>query len=63
MSSSYKACQACFGTHLLMGPLWLVNQDLGTQMSFALAFGKFIAFLAQVAILGCLVIYESNDKL
>jgi hypothetical protein len=32
-------------------------------MSFVLAFGKFIAFLAQVAILGCLVIYESNDKL
>jgi hypothetical protein len=32
-------------------------------MSFVLALGKLITFLAQVAILGCLVIYESIDKL
>jgi hypothetical protein len=43
-----------------MGPLWLVNRDLGTQKSFVLAF---ITFLAQVAILGCLVIWELIDKL
>jgi hypothetical protein len=35
-----------------MGPSWLVNKDLGTQMSFVLALGKLISFLAQVAILG-----------
>jgi hypothetical protein len=45
-----------------MGPLRLVNKDLGTQMSFVLALGKLISFLAQVAILGCLVTYESIDK-
>jgi hypothetical protein len=32
-------------------------------MSFVLALGKFITFLAQVAILGCLVTYESIDKI
>jgi hypothetical protein len=32
-------------------------------MSIVLALGKLITFLAQVAILGCLVIYESIDKL
>jgi hypothetical protein len=46
-----------------MGPSRLVNKDLGTQMSFVLALSKLITFLAQVAILGCLVTYESNDKL
>ena len=46
-----------------MGPLRLVNKDLGTQVSFVQALGKLVTFLAQVAILGCLVIYESNDKL
>jgi hypothetical protein len=46
-----------------MGPLWLVNKDLGTQKSFVLALGKLITFLAQVAILGCLVIWEIIDKL
>jgi hypothetical protein len=46
-----------------MGPSRLVNKDLGTQMSFVLALGKLITFLAQVAILGCLVTYESIDKL
>ena len=46
-----------------MGPLRLVNKDLGTQVSFVLALGKLVTFLAQAAILGCLVIYESNDKL
>jgi hypothetical protein len=46
-----------------MGPLRLVNKDLGTQVSFVLALGKLVTFLAQVAILGCLVIYESDDKL
>jgi hypothetical protein len=50
-----KACQAYFGTHLMMGPSRLVNKDLGTQKSFVLALGKLITFLAQVAILGCLV--------
>jgi hypothetical protein len=49
--------------HLLMGPSRLVNKDLGTQMSFVLALSKLITFLAQVAILGCLVTYESIDKL
>jgi hypothetical protein len=46
-----------------MGPSRLVNKDLGTQKSFVLALGKLITFLAQVAILGCLVTWESNDKL
>jgi hypothetical protein len=46
-----------------MGPLRLVNKDLGTQKSFVLALGKLITFLAQVAILGCLVIREIIDKL
>jgi hypothetical protein len=46
-----------------MGPSRLVNRDLGTQMSFVLALSKLIAFLAQVAILGCLVTYEPIDKL
>jgi hypothetical protein len=46
-----------------MGPLRLVNKNLGTQVSFVLALGKLVTFLAQVAILGSLVIYESNDKL
>jgi hypothetical protein len=32
-------------------------------MSFVLALGKLIIFLAQVAILVCLVTYESIDKL
>jgi hypothetical protein len=32
-------------------------------MSFVLALGKLITFLAQVAISGCLVTYESIDKL
>jgi hypothetical protein len=41
----------------------LVNKDLGTQMSFVLALGKLITFLAQVAILGCLVTWELIDKL
>jgi hypothetical protein len=49
------ACQAHLGTHLLMGPSWLVNKDLGTQEPFVLALGKLITFLTQVAILGCLV--------
>jgi hypothetical protein len=38
-----------------MGPSRLVNKDLGTQMPFVLALGKLITFLAQVAVLGCLV--------
>jgi hypothetical protein len=63
ISLSCKACQAHFGTHRLMGPSWLVNKDLGTQESFVLAFGKLITFLTQVAILGCLVIWELIDKL
>ena len=46
-----------------MGPSWLVNKDLGTQESFVLAPGKPITFLTQVAILGCLVIWELIDKL
>jgi hypothetical protein len=46
-----------------MGPLRLVNKDLGTQVSFVLALDKLVTFLAQVAILGCLVTYESIDKL
>jgi hypothetical protein len=46
-----------------MGPLRLVNKDLGTQESFVLAFGKLITFLAQVAILGFLVTCEIIDKL
>jgi hypothetical protein len=46
-----------------MGPSRLVNKDLGTQMSFMLALGKLITFLAQVAILGCLVTRELIDKL
>ena len=45
-----------------MGPLRLVNKDLGTQESFVLAFGKLITFLAQVVVLGCLVIWEIIDK-
>jgi hypothetical protein len=32
-------------------------------MSFVLTLGKLITFLAQVAILGCLVTYESIGKL
>jgi hypothetical protein len=46
-----------------MGPSKLVNKDLGTQTSFVLALGKLITFLAQVAILGCLVTLELIDKL
>ena len=46
-----------------MGPSWLVDTDLGAQMSFVLALGKLITFLAQVAILGCLVTCEIIDKL
>jgi hypothetical protein len=46
-----------------MGPSRLVNKDLGTQKSFVLALGKLITFLAQVAILGCLVTCEKIDKL
>jgi hypothetical protein len=46
-----------------MGPSSLVNKDLGTQTSFVLALGKLITFLAQVAILGCLVTLELVDKL
>jgi hypothetical protein len=38
-----------------MGPSRLGNKDIGTQMSFVLALGKLITFLAQVAILDCLV--------
>jgi hypothetical protein len=55
ISFSCKVCQAYFGPHRLMSPSILVNKDLGTQMSFVLALGKLITFLAQVAILGCLV--------
>jgi hypothetical protein len=44
-----------------MGPSRLVIKNLGTQMSFVLALGKLITFLAQVAILGCLVTYELID--
>jgi hypothetical protein len=58
-----KVCQAYFGPHLLLGPPMLVSKDLGTQMSFVLALGKHITFLAQVAIMGCLVTYELIDKL
>jgi hypothetical protein len=47
----------------LMGPSRLVNKDLGTQMFFVLALGKLITFLAQVAILGCLVTCDLIDKL
>jgi hypothetical protein len=32
-------------------------------MSFVIALGKLITFLAQVAVLGCLVTYELIDKL
>jgi hypothetical protein len=46
-----------------MGPLRLVNKDLGTQKSFVLALGKLITFLAQVAILGCLVTRELIGKI
>jgi hypothetical protein len=46
-----------------MGPSWLVNKDLGTQKSFVLALGKLVTFLAQVAILGCLVKCGLIDKL
>jgi hypothetical protein len=46
-----------------MGPSRLVNKDLGTQLSFVLALDKLITFVAQIAILGCLVTYESIDKL
>jgi hypothetical protein len=46
-----------------MGPLRLVNKDLGTQVSFVLALGNLITFLAQVAILGCLVTWELIDKI
>jgi hypothetical protein len=46
-----------------MGPSRLVNKDLGTEIFFVLALGELITFLAQVAILGCLVTYESIDKL
>jgi hypothetical protein len=46
-----------------MGPSWLVNKDLGTQKSFVLALGKLITFLAQVAIVGCLVTRELIDKI
>jgi hypothetical protein len=46
-----------------MGPSRLVNKDLGTQTSFVLALGKLITFLAQVAILGCLVTRELIDKI
>jgi hypothetical protein len=46
-----------------MGPSRLVIKDLGIQMSFVLALGKLITFLAQVAVLGCLVSYELIDKL
>ena len=46
-----------------MGPSRLVNKDLGTQMSFVLALGKLITFLAQVAVLDCLVTNELIDKL
>jgi hypothetical protein len=46
-----------------MGPSRLVNKDLGTQKSFVLALGKHITFLAQVAVLVCLVICEVIDKL
>jgi hypothetical protein len=46
-----------------MGPSRLVNKDLGTQMSFVLALGKLITFLAQVASLGCLVTCKLIDKL
>jgi hypothetical protein len=46
-----------------MGPSRLVNKDLGTQKSFVLALDKLITFLAQVAILGCVVTCEIFDKL
>jgi hypothetical protein len=46
-----------------MGPSWLVNKDLGTQKSFVLALDKLINFLAQVAIVGCLVTRELIDKI
>jgi hypothetical protein len=46
-----------------MGPSKLVNKDLGTQMSFVLELDKLITFLAQTAILDCLVTYESIDNL
>jgi hypothetical protein len=46
-----------------MGLSRLVNKDLGTQTSFVLALGKLITFLAQVAILGCLVTCELIDKI
>jgi hypothetical protein len=46
-----------------MGPLRLVNKDLGTQVSFVLALGNLNTFLAQVAILGCLVTWELIDKI
>jgi hypothetical protein len=46
-----------------MGPSRLVNKDLGTKKSFVLALGKLITFLAQVAILGCLVTCEIIYKL
>jgi hypothetical protein len=46
-----------------MGPSRLVNKDLGTQMFFVQTLRKLITFLAQVAVLGCLVTYELIDKL
>ena len=47
----------------MLGPLWLVTRDLGTQMACVLAHGEPITFLAQVLFLGLLSIFKSIDKL
>jgi len=47
----------------MLGPLWLVTTDLGSQMAFVLAHGEPITFLAQVSFLGLLSIFESIDEL
>ena len=62
-SNTYNTHQAHFGTQAMLGPLWLVTKDLGAQMTFVLAHGEPITFLAQVSFLGLLSKFTLIDKL
>ena len=47
----------------MLGPMGLVNKDLGTQLAFVIAHGKPIASLAQLSFLGLLSKFELIDEL
>ena len=47
----------------MLGPSKLVTRDLGSQMTFLLARGEQITFIAQVSFLGLLSKFELIDEL